>query len=123
MNAKKTLKKALTWTLATLALSSIYLSPAFAIGGRNNNWHMDRWMMGGWGMGWFGMIFMVIFWGLVIFGIVTFVKWVVQNPNKKGHSGYTASPNAMDILKERYAKGDITLDEFETMKKAISRSS
>ena len=123
MKYVKKLKIFVTWALAILVLSNIFISPVLAQSGRYGNWHMGRWMSGGWGMGWFGMIFMVIFWGLVIFGIVTFVKWVVQNPNKKGHSGYTASPNAMDILKERYAKGDITLDEFETMKKAISRSS
>ena len=119
MNAKKTLKKALTWTLATLALSSIYLSPAFAIGGRNNNWHMDRWMMGGWGMGWFGMIFMLFFWVLIIAGIVFLIRWLAQNTGSRNRADACAGSQAMDTLKVRFAKGEITRDEFESMKKDI----
>ena len=80
---------------------------------------MGRWMMDGWGMGWFGMIFMIIFWGLIIVGLVSLIRWLIQNTSSKGHSGVSAGPKAIDILKERYAKGEISQDEFETMKKEI----
>jgi len=117
---KKTLKKGYMLVLATLVLSNIYISPALADTGRYGNWNMGRWMMGGWGMGWFGMIFMIIFWALIIVGLVALVKWLVQSTSSKSHSGLSESLKAMDILKERYAKGEITHDEFESMKKDIS---
>lgn len=67
MTDKNRLKKGLTWFLAIMALSNLYLSPALAQTGRyNSNWHMGRGMMGDWGMGWFSMILMILFWGLII---------------------------------------------------------
>jgi putative membrane protein len=76
-------------------------------------------MMGGWGMGWFGMIFMIIFWGLIIVGLVLLIRWLIQITSGKGQTGVRTGSNAMDILKERYAKGEISRDEFESMKKDI----
>jgi putative membrane protein len=76
-------------------------------------------MMGGWGMGWFGMIFMIIFWGLIIVGLVSLIRWLVQNTSSKGQTGVRTGSNAMYILKERYAKGEISRDEFESMKRDI----
>ena len=109
----------LIWFLAILAISNIYLSPALAQSGRYNNWHMGRWMMGDWGMGWFGMIFMFVFWGLIIVGIVFLVKWVMQTAGNRSGSHATTNSKSMDILKERYARGEITHDEFVSMKNDI----
>ena len=68
--------------------------------------HMDY----GWGMG-FGWIFMVAFWALVILGVVYLVK-LVAGGSKSGQS----NESALDILKNRYAKGEISKEEFEKMK-------
>ena len=106
--------------LSIWGLNSNLLSPAFAQSGGYRNWHMGRWMMGGWGMGWFGMIFMILFWVLVIAGIVFLVRWLHQSTGKTSYSGGSTGSQAMDILKERYAKGEIAHDEFESMKKEIS---
>ena len=113
--------KALLGLLAIWGLNNILLRPAFAQSGGYRNWHMGRWMMGDWGMGWFGMIFMLLFWVLVIVGIVFLIRWLVQNTGGRSSSGVGTSSQAMDILKERYAKGEITHDEFESMKKEILR--
>jgi putative membrane protein len=60
----------------------------------------------------FGFIFMIIIWALIILGaIFLFKKLVYKNTNQ----------NAMNILKERYAKGDITKDQFHEMKKDLER--
>ncbi len=107
--------------LTIWGLNSILLSPAFAQPGGYRNWHMGRWMMGDWGMGWFGMIFMLLFWVLIIVGIVFLIRWLVQNTGNRNPSGVGTGSQAMDILKERYAKGEITRDEFESMKKEILR--
>jgi len=107
--------------LTIWSLSTVLLTPAFAQSGGYGNWHMGRWMMGDWGMGWFGMIFMLLFWVLVIAGIVFLIRWLVQNTGSKSSSGAGTGSQAMDILKERYAKGEISQDEFESMKKEILR--
>ncbi len=43
----------------------------------------------------------------------------MQATGDRGHSGVSMSSNAMDILKERYARGEINRDEFESMKKDL----
>ena len=120
MTCKNRLRKVLTWSLSILILSNFYLiSSALAQQGRYSDWHMGRWMMGGWGMGWFGMIFMIIFWGLIIVGLVSLIRWLIQNTSGKRQTGVRTGSNVMDILKERYAKGEIGRDEFESMKKDL----
>ena len=121
MIIKYVYNKVLMGLLAIWSLNNFMLSPAFAQSGGYRNWHMGRWMMGDWGMGWFGMIFMLLFWVLVIVGIVFLIRWLVQNTGSRGSSGVGTSSQAMNILKERYAKGEITHDEFESMKKEILR--
>jgi putative membrane protein len=76
-------------------------------------------MMGGWGMGWFGGIFMLLFWILVIAGLIYLIKWLIQTT--KGNSGTNqgGSSGALDILKERYARGEIDKREFEEKKKDL----
>ncbi len=73
-------------------------------------------MMGGFGGGWFMPIFMVIFWGLVIWGIVALVRGVSPSSGT-GSSGSLDSP--LEILKRRYARGDISREEFEARKKDL----
>ncbi|MGD9976248.1 MAG: SHOCT domain-containing protein [Desulfatirhabdiaceae bacterium] len=107
--------------LTIWGLNNLLLSPAFAQSGGYRNWHMGRWMMGDWGMGWFGMIMMLLFWVLVIAGIVVLIRWLVQNTGNRSRSSVGTDSKAMDILKERFAKGEITRDEFESMKKEILR--
>ena len=73
-------------------------------------------MMGnfGWG-GFMGMgIGMVIFWGLVIWGIVALSRRV-GSPGGAGSSNQ--SDSALEVLKKRYARGEIDKKEFEEKKK------
>lgn len=68
----------------------------------------DHWMFGG---------FMWIFWILVIIGLVFVIKWLVQQ-SKPVESKHTETP--LEILKKRYAKGEIDREEFEQKKKDLS---
>lgn len=70
----------------------------------------------GWGMG-FGWLFMLVFWVLVILGVVYIFKTISERTGtgQKGES-------ALDILKKRYAKGEINKEEFEKMKNDLTKS-
>ena len=93
---------------------------ALAQGGRNNDWHIGPGMMGNWGMGGFGGIFMIFFWVLIIAGVIMFIRWLIQGTGRKGFGGNTGS-NALEILKERYARGDIDKTQFESMKRDLAK--
>ena len=67
------------------------------------------------GMGGFGWFFMIIFWALVIVGIVYFVKLILGSVKGEGKS-----ETAPDILKKRYARGEISKEEFEQKKREIT---
>jgi putative membrane protein len=85
----------------------------------NGGWGMmGPGMMGNWGMGWFGMIFMMIFWVLVIVGLVFLIKWLIQTTSSGKASEKTGS-RAIEILKERFARGEIDKAEFEAKKKDL----
>lgn len=90
-----------------------------AQGGRYDNWRMGPDMMGGWGMGWFGGIFMIVFWILILVGLVFVIKWLIQSTSG-GRSDAASGNRALEILKERYARGDIDKSEFEAIKKDLT---
>ncbi|MBI2358068.1 MAG: SHOCT domain-containing protein [Deltaproteobacteria bacterium] len=69
-------------------------------------------MMGAeWGI--FMTIFMLLFWGLIIAGIVLLVRFLVLA------SGSKSSADALEILKRRYARGELGKVEFEEKKKDL----
>ncbi len=72
-------------------------------------------MMDGYGMmGGGGWIFWLIFWILVLVGLVLLIKYLLENSGaKKEHE------SALEILKKRYAKGEISKEEFEEKKKEL----
>lgn len=91
---------------------------ALAQWGRYEDWHMGPGMMGGWGMGWFGGIFMIAFWILILVGLVFLIRWLIQATGKKEDSGRRES-RALEILKERYARGEIDKAQFEATKRDL----
>ncbi len=65
---------------------------------------------------WFGWIFMTLFWALIIVGIVELVRWLVtQNRPPASHT----EESALDILKKRNTRGEISKEEFEEKKKDL----
>ena len=72
---------------------------------------------GGFGFGW---IFMLVFWGLIIWAIFALVRGAGRQ-GCCGNDNHTRNgeKTAVDILKERYAKGEISKEDFERMKKDL----
>lgn len=121
---KEFIMKTFKWcTLTFSTILSLFLlssgTNAFAQWGGYGNWNMGPGMMGGWGTGWFGGIFMLVFWVLIIIGLIFLIRWLIQST--KGESGriMSNSSRALDILKERYARGEIDKHEFEEKKKDL----
>ena len=72
------------------------------------------------GMGWwmvFGGIWIVLFWGAIIVLVVWGIKKIVGRGGSG--SGAAGQPTPLDIARDRYAKGDITREQFEQMKKDL----
>jgi putative membrane protein len=70
----------------------------------------------GYGMGWGWMIIMAVFWISVIVAIVFLIRWVILSTKI---TGTKSDESALEILKKRYAKGEISKEEFEEKKKDI----
>jgi putative membrane protein len=88
--------------------------------GYGDGWRVGPGMMGDWGMGWFSMIFMIVFWILVIVALVYLVKWLAQSSRgEKPGVGGSSGSRAIEILKERYARGEIDKAEFDARKKDL----
>jgi putative membrane protein len=83
------------------------------------NWGMGPGMMaGGYGMGWDGPVFMLIFLAAAVALIVLIVKWVASL-TKHEKQGAAQGDSALEILRQRFATGEIDREEFEEKKKAL----
>jgi putative membrane protein len=66
-----------------------------------------------WGMP--GMIVVgLVFWGFVVAGLVAVAWWLARRSSASGRD------TALDVLRERYAKGDITREEFEERRRHLA---
>lgn len=70
------------------------------------------WWTGGFHWGWmaFGGLMMLLFWGGLI-GLAVVIVRSFAGPADRSHR-----PTAMDLLEERYARGELTKKEFESMR-------
>jgi len=74
-------------------------------------WYMHE------GVGWwmvFGWVWIVLFWG----GLIALIVWGIMKLTRRGDA--TPKHDPLDVAKERYAKGEISREEFEQIKKDLS---
>ncbi len=120
--------KRYVWVLIGVAALILLLGGAwfgFAGASPYGSWGMmgGPGMMGGYGfpaMGWVGGIGMLLFWGLVIAGVV----WIIQSAtrgNQQPTDRGSIAETPLDILKRRYAGGEISKEQFEEMKRNLEK--
>jgi putative membrane protein len=75
-------------------------------------WDWNTW---GWGMG-LMMFFGVVFWG----GIIALIVWAVTRLTRRNNQSDGGKTSPLDIARERYARGEITKEQFEQLKKDLT---
>lgn len=103
--------------LVILTLVSSFITPfGYGPGFGGYGWGMmGPGMMGGFGgfgFPFMGGIWMILFWVLIIGGVV----WLIQSFARGTTSSAPQGASLLEILKQRYAKGEITKEQFEQMK-------
>jgi len=66
----------------------------------------------GWHGPGFGWMFMMLMWVLVIAGVVALIKWLGSSSTQRGET-------PLEILKTRYARGEINKEEYERMRREL----
>jgi putative membrane protein len=95
-----------TWTSATAANGQDW-----------GPWGMHM-MWGSWGIGM--MLMMFLFWAALIVALVFFIRWLVAADNRGHRAGAGPSAeSALDILHKRYARGEISKEEFQDMRQVL----
>ncbi len=75
------------------------------------HWEMHPMWWWGWGIGMMAMMF--LFWVVFIVGLVVAIRWLL------GKSREQKTDSALEILRQRYARGEINKDEFESKRKDL----
>jgi putative membrane protein len=70
-------------------------------------------------MWWGGGLFMMIFWTVLLIAIVLWIFKTVQSQKNGPTSATLKYETPLYLLKKRYARGEITKDEFDNMKKDL----
>jgi putative membrane protein len=74
-------------------------------------WGTHPMMWGAWGFGM--MIMMILFWVLIIVAVILGIRWLL------GQGKVSRSDTAVEILRQRYARGEINKEEFDVKKKDL----
>lgn len=100
-------------TMVLLALPALAQAPGNPPGW--GYWH------GGWGWGHmlFGSLMMIVFWGGLILLIVLAVRYLGHG-SAGGGERLTGAKTPLQILEERFARGEFDKEEFEQRKRALS---
>ncbi len=73
---------------------------------------------GGWHGWFFGPIMMIVFIAVAVVVVVLLVRWL-GGPGIGGAPYHPPGKTPLDILKERFARGEIDKEEFEERRRAL----
>ena len=110
------MKRSILWAMTLLSV----LTPAFALAQQPQQgpYYGPHMWNGGWGGWFFGPIMMIVFIAVAVVVVVLLVRWL----GGPGHGGAHLGPpgkTPMDILKERFARGEIDKEEFEERRRIL----
>ncbi len=77
-------------------------------------------MMTGFGMGLGGGLMMVLFWIVLIVGAVWLARGLFQTGQQPPASSTRSELSAGEVLKQRYARGEISKDQFEQIRRDLN---
>jgi putative membrane protein len=82
------------------------------------------WSMGGFGLIWlFGVFLVVLFWALVIAALVLGIRWLIRADQRGRLQPPGPRPeDPLEILRQRYARGEIDDEEYERRRKTLGGS-
>jgi putative membrane protein len=72
------------------------------------------------GMGWIGWLIFFFFALLIAAAIVLFVYLISRSSSQRTRSNPPREEDALEILRRRYAKGDITKEQYDEMREHLS---
>jgi len=78
---------------------------------RMYEWHWEMHPMWWWGWGMMAMMF--LFWVLFIVGLIVGIRWLIGTGKEQKQD------SALEILRQRYARGEINKEEFEAKRKDL----
>ena len=103
----------------SLITFSIFSLVSSALAEHGGPWSRHAPGMIGGGFGGIFFLLMLVFWVLVIVGLILLIRLLLQKTSTKTKT-IDCSTNALAILNERYAKGEIEKEEFEGKKQDLT---
>ena len=82
-------------------------------------WHHGYGMSNGLGGGALVMGVVLLFWLLVVVSIVVLIVWAVRRSTGQSSGPSHHEPDALEIARRRYAKGEITKEQFEQFRQDL----
>lgn len=74
------------------------------------------------GYGWIGMIIFMLFWLLVLGGLIWLVVWAARRSGTGSrNSNLPAGNTPKEIAQMRYAKGEITREQYQQLLEDLNR--
>jgi len=107
--------RSILWPATLLSVLTPAIAQAQQPDGQYYGPHMWH---GGWGGWFFGPVMMILFIAVAVAVIVLLVRWL----GGPGHGGVHHGPpgkTPVDILRERFARGEIDKEEFEERKRVL----
>jgi putative membrane protein len=107
-------------TLRTALLSVLLGLPGMAMAERGEGYWGPHMMWGGWLQMFFGFLMMLLFLAILVALVVLVVRWLGSSEHSPfRHAPGPGARSPHDILKERLARGEIDVAEYEERRRAL----
>jgi putative membrane protein len=68
----------------------------------------------------FGFVVVIVFWGLIITALVLGIRWLIRADRRGQLPPPPATPDPLEVLRHRYAKGEVDEEEYERRRKTLT---